>query len=408
MINLRQTWQKFGLVLAITTLSLGMVIRHHSIVVATETSQGADPILLGIYPPSFMGDRQTLNREVSRIGQWAGKRFSLVGSFIDIETHNPAYDIPVSLELLRTNGYTGFVNLTSTRTMAEIARGKADRGLREIARAYANWSSQGDRFLNGANAPASRRDFEALASVSLMGETPALDSSFNGGNLRNGLSRKTALHRSAFIAPFPEMNGAWESYGEDPVNFKLAYQRVQDIFTQAGVKSDAVRWVFAPNGWSPEKDRFEYYYPGDSSIDVVAFSGYNWGYCSNAAWKHWSQPQEVYQPYIQRLQKLSPQKPIFIAQTATTSYTPAGSQLNVKNRWLRDTYSYLASQPQVKGIIYFNIDKECDWQLFDAKGTKFTGYVKAIANPAFGYLSPRRLARTKLELPAPSGETDAA
>ena len=26
-----------------------------------------------------------------------------------------------------------------------------------------------------------------------MGETPALDSSFNGGNLRNGLSRKTTL-----------------------------------------------------------------------------------------------------------------------------------------------------------------------------------------------------------------------
>ena len=30
----------------------------------------------------------------------------------------------------------------------------------------------GDRFLNGADAPASRRDFEAVASVSLMGETP--------------------------------------------------------------------------------------------------------------------------------------------------------------------------------------------------------------------------------------------
>ena len=29
----------------------------------------------------------------------------------------------------------------------------------------------GDRFLNGANAPASQRDFEAVASVSLMGET---------------------------------------------------------------------------------------------------------------------------------------------------------------------------------------------------------------------------------------------
>ena len=358
MINLRQTWQKIGLVLAVVTLSLGMVVRHHLIVVAKEASQGVYPILLGIYPPSFIGDRQILNKEVTQIGQWAGKRFSLVGSFIDIETHNPAYDIPVSLELLKTNGYTGFINLTSTRTMAEIARGKADRGLRKIARAYASWSSRGNRV--------------------------------------------------AFIAPFPEMNGAWESYGEDPANFKLAYQRVQDIFTRAGVKPNTVRWVFAPNGWSSEKDKFEYYYPESDRVNVVAFSGYNWGYCPNAAWKHWSLPQEVYQPYIKRLQKLAPHKPIFIAQTATTSYTPAGSQLRVKNRWLRDTYSYLASEPQVKGIIYFNIDKECDWQLFDPKGTKFTGYTKAIADPAFGYLSPRNLVQTKLELSLPSGETDAA
>ena len=391
MINWRQTWQKIGLVLAIAALSLGVVVRHHSLVVAQETSQGAYPILLGIYPPSFIGDRQTLNREVSQIGQWAGKRFSLVGSFIDIETHNPAYDIPVSLELLRTNGYTGFINLTSTRTMAEIASGKADRGLSKIARAYATWSSQGDRFMNGALRQRPEGTLHPKGAVSLMGETP-----------------KTALHRSAFIAPFPEMNGAWESYGEDPVNYKLAYQRVQDIFTRAGVKPDAVRWVFAPNGWSPAKDRFEYYYPGSDRVDVVSFSGYNWGYCSNAAWKHWSSSQEVYQPYIQRLQKLAPQKPIFIAQTATTSYTPAGSQLGMKNRWLRDTYSYLASEPQVKGIIYFNIDKECDWQLFDPKGTKFTGYTKAIADPAFGYLSPRNLTRTKLELSVPSEETDAA
>jgi dolichol-phosphate mannosyltransferase len=67
-----------------------------------------------------------------------------------------------------------------------------------------------DRFLNGANAPALRSNFEPIGSVSLMGETPALDSSFNAGNptrgassrrsrpthsLRNGLSRKIAPHR---------------------------------------------------------------------------------------------------------------------------------------------------------------------------------------------------------------------
>lgn len=350
MIDLGQIFKKLKLVLVVATLSLGMVaLQHPSFVVAQGTSQVAYPILLGIYPPSFIGDRQTLAREVTQIGQWAGKQFSLVGSFIDLETHNPAYDIPVSLELLRNYGYTSFINLTSPRTMAEIARGKADRGLKNIARAYADWSSQG-------------------------------------------------TNRLAFIAPFPEMNGAWETYGEDPTNFKLAYQRVQNIFTQAGVKPNAVRWVFAPNGWSPDKHNFEYYYPGDNSVDVVAFSGYNWGYCPNAAWKHWSQPQEVYQPYIKRLQKLAPHKPVFIAQIATTSYTAAGSLSGVKNRWLQDTYSYLASIPQVKGIIYFNIDKECDWQLLDSKGDKFTGYAKAIADPAFNYISPADLAQTQLEL----------
>lgn len=336
-----------------------VLLNQSTVITAQEVSSQEFPTLLGIYSPVFLGDHQTLTREVTQIEQWAGKRFSVVGSFIDLETHNPAYDIPVSLELLRTNGYTGWINLTSTRTMAEIAKGKADRGLTKIALAYANWSSQGK-------------------------------------------------NRLAFIAPFPEMNGAWESYGEDPVNFKLAYQRVRDIFARAGVKSDAVRWVFAPNGWSPDKDRFEYYYPGRDSVDVVAFSGYNWGYCTNAAWKHWSQPQAVFQPYIQRFARLAPNKPIFIAQTASTSHTPAGSQPSVKDRWLQDTYTYLGNQPQVKGIIYFNIAKECDWQLFEPQGNKYSGYSQGISNPAFDYLSPQQIYQTKPELLVPKGEIDAA
>ena len=110
---------------------------------AHEVSGNPSQIMLGIYPPTFIGNRQTLHQEVTRIGNWAGKRFSLVGSFVDLESHNPAYDIPVSLGLLHREGYTGFINLNSTRTMKEIARGKADQGIIKIARAYADWSSQG-------------------------------------------------------------------------------------------------------------------------------------------------------------------------------------------------------------------------------------------------------------------------
>ena len=53
--------------------------------------------------------------------------------------------------------------------------------------AYEALRNLSDRFLNGANAPASQRDFEAVASVSLMGETP-----------------KTALHRYSCITGFPD------------------------------------------------------------------------------------------------------------------------------------------------------------------------------------------------------------
>lgn len=41
---------------------------------------------------------------------------------------------------------------------------------------------------------------------------------------------------------------------------------------------------------------------------------------------------------------------------------------------------------------YFNINKECDWGLYSS-GAKSTGYKDAVANPAFGYVSPVDLAK---------------
>ncbi|WP_421021837.1 hypothetical protein, partial [Klebsiella pneumoniae] len=83
---------------------------------------------------------------------------------------------------------------------------------------------------------------------------------------------------------FQEMNIPGETYSQDPQSFKLAYQRIQQIFQQAGVAPNSVRWVFAPNGWSQNQEhRFENYYPGNAQVDVVAFSAYNWGYCANSS-----------------------------------------------------------------------------------------------------------------------------
>lgn len=324
----------------------------------TNSKKSNFPVLLGLYSSGYLGEPSILKQEVQDVEQWAGKRFSLAGSFIDIEDSNPAYNIPVPLELQRQKGYTAFINLATKRTAAEIARGDVDHALKALAKAYASWSSQGK-------------------------------------------------DRIAFIAPMPEMNGSWESYREDPANFKLAYQRIQRIFAEQGVARNAVRWVFAPNGWSRNEHRFENYYPGNDGVDVVAFSAYNWGYCSASTagqWKAWDRPEKVFDPYIQRMRSMAPNKPIFIAQTATTSDDKTGSSQSAKDQWLRDTYTYLAASG-VRGILYFNLNKECDWAFYRASGHRNEGYKAAVMNPAFGYVSPSDLAQMNLFNPTNSGTT---
>lgn len=312
----------------------------------SPASEGTKPyVLLGLYAEHYLGDQKVIDRELRQVDEWTGKRHSLAGLFMDIDDSNPNYNIGMRLERLRKNGYTAFINLDSTRTMAEIAQGNLDNSLRKLAKAYVKWSGKGEG-------------------------------------------------RMAYIAPLQEMNIAGESYGKAaPEQFKQAYQRIQQIFAEAGVSNSAVRWVFAPNGWS-ESDayRFENYYPGSDRVDVVAFSAYNWGYCANSTWRHWEKPTAAFAPYIDRIQKMAPGKAIFIAQTATTSYAQNNFSNNgAKDEWLRETYNYLATAPGVQGILYFNFNKECDWALYDANKGITAGYKEAVANPAYVYLSPSEL-----------------
>jgi hypothetical protein len=151
--------------------------------------------------------------------------------------------------------------------------------------------------------------------------------------------------------------------------------------------------VFAPNGWSEEAHRFENYYPGSDKVDVVAFSAYNWGYCPRSDWKNWGNAADGFKPYIERMEKMAPGKPIFIAQTASTSYNKTGANSSDKDKWVNDAYTYLAAAPGVQGIMYFNIDKECDWALYNDNGNKSDGYKTAVSNPAFTYVSPTEINR---------------
>jgi beta-mannanase len=242
------------------------------------------------------------------------------------------------------NGYTPFVNLTvqynSGITAKQIANGQADNVLRNIARTYATMVQHN--------------------------------------------------HRMAFFAPLQEMNSDWVPYGMDPANFKLAYRRIQQIFADEGVPSESIQWVFAPNGWTaPEKPPFEDYYPGDAYVDIVGFSAYNFGYCSNNSHPAWETPETIFHQYIERFAVLAPSKPIFISQTGTTAYTNQGKSVTAKNQWLTEAYNYLATHPSVRAVIYFNRwDSDCDWSFYQLGGEQYAGYPQGVANSAYGYVSP--------------------
>lgn len=309
------------------------------------------PIMLGVYTDSWLGDDSTINNEVKAIDAWAGKKNSLVGTFIAIEDPNEWYNIPVPLGKIADAGYTPFVNLETTRTLDQINNGSLDAEIIQMAKAFKTWRSEG---------AAKGQD------------------------------------RRAFLAPLQEMNGDWVSYhSDDTQKFKNAYMRIQNIFAQQGASS-AVWWVFAPNGWSdPDKNDppFEQYYPGDDKVDALAFSSYNFGYCSAAAWKQWDNAKSVYREYLERMQVMAPRKGVIVAQTGTSAYTAGGYSVPAKSSWLDESYQFMAEYSNVIGVIYFNkgMGEDCDWPFYKKDGVKADGYISGIRSGRYQYVSPKDL-----------------
>jgi hypothetical protein len=296
--------------------------------------------MLGITPASW-----NIEQDVTGLDNWAGKRSSLVGLFLHFSNTDTPRTFPYLLDGVRGQGYTPFINLMGNLPMREYADGGQDAQIRALAASYAGWAKGKDKPL-------------------------------------------------AYFAPFPEMNGPWYVFGSDPVNFKLAYQRIRNIFdeelSREGVSPRAARWAFAPDGRF--QDQFEGYYPGDNLTDVLAFSSYNYGYCPSIhPWEKWFTPEEAFVPVIERMRAMAPTKGIFIVQTATTARTASGWNDNAKNDWLRTAYDLLVVDPSVKAMIYFNIEMDCDWLIYTDDGLEYDGYREAVQNSGYGYISPAEL-----------------
>ena len=323
---------------------------------------------LGIMMPVYWSS-ENVERYMQEVDALAGEKHAAVGWGIDVQ--DPALYEPWAsdndlnknnlyrqLEQLWLRDYVSFVKIGSSTTIREIAGGQYDDRLNQMAQLYKRW-------------------------------------------LQNGDGRK------AMFAPFQEMNGTWVPYyyasstpAQRQQDFKDAYRHILEVFISNGVDRSQIWWVFAPNGGSGLEDNFEYYYPGDDLVDLVGFASYNFGFCDatlksdGSDYGRWENYDTIYEPYINRMQIMAPTKPIIITETGSSALTSKEARENhqydyaAKAAWFELNYSWLASQPMVLGIFYFDFNDlgnnvMCDLGI---PRSDFNGYQIAAANPDFQYL----------------------
>lgn len=312
-------------------------------------------VLLGVYPHLYWTypHQEIINSQFIPLEQWSQKRISLAGVFHEFNSNPPVEPL---LSTLWINGYTPFVNIAHRTASAQaIANGSRDQEIISWAKAFAVFANEGERM--------------------------------------------------AFLAPLQEMNGNWVSYYGDPYNYQLAFRRIQQIFAEQGVPRESVHWVFAPNGWSRVGDPgMEAYYPGDDYVDAVAISAYNFGNHPSNAFPDWIPPEQAIIRYLDHATLMAPNKPLFLAQTGTSAYyatSGVGSpNAAMKNQWLKDSYTYLATYPNLRGILYFNEYPPqptvtgrpgYDFAIFVSGVLQYQGYVDGVNHPAYIYMSPSEI-----------------
>ncbi|GAA4682967.1 hypothetical protein GCM10023215_16480 [Pseudonocardia yuanmonensis] len=138
--------------------------------------------------------------------------------------------------------------------------------------------------------------------------------------------------------------------GTTPADLVAAWRHVHRVFRSQG--ADVV-WVWCVNVHSAGTAEYGPLYPGDDVVDWLAVDGYNGG--DAVAWGGWRSPSEVFGESLADLRALS-DHPIVITETASAE------EGGDKAEWIRGLFA-LAAQERVRGLVWFQEDKEADWRI---------------------------------------------
>jgi len=289
-------------------------------------------VYAGMYSALY-GDRAAA--DLNGMAAWAGQRATFSGSFHDLmENTDPAtgqpYDYSNTINILEAGWdaqATPFANVAAQTSAADLASGAWDRRIADWAGHVKTWLDMGEG-------------------------------------------------RSVLIAPLQEMNWSASPWSRDPGNYRTVYAKFRAAFANLDIDETHVRWVFAPNNVS-DVGLMADYYPGDDVVDVIAFSGYNFG--SKLTFDHrFHTVPEVIGPAMEEIRNITTDKPVMLAQTASSS--DGGD----KDQWIRDLFAAAAADPLIVGLIWFNIQKETDWPVWNGQ-TGNQGWVDALNSSTTSY-----------------------
>lgn len=170
-----------------------------------------------------------------------------------------------------------------------------------------------------------------------------------------------------------EMNGNWYPWSEG-VNgnaagdYVQAWRHVHDVVAATGATN--ITWMWAPNAPYWGSTDLTGLYPGTGYVDQVGLDGYNWG--TTQSWgSAWQTPQQIFSSGISSLRTIAPGKDIIITEVGSAE------QGGSKAQWNKDLVSYLAAQTDVKGFVWFNLNKEVDWRI-ESSTTSRDSFVSAL------------------------------
>lgn len=158
-----------------------------------------------------------------------------------------------------------------------------------------------------------------------------------------------------------EMNGNWYPWcgtvnGNAPEDFLAAWDHIRNLVNREA--PSRIQWVWSPYAFSCPPavyNGIEDYFPGDEAVDWVAIDGYNWG-CSQDR-SEWQSFDEIFSDAYKTVTAIS-KRPVMIGETASTE---SGGN---KALWLTEAFHALGNRyPRIKALIWFDVNKECDWRI---------------------------------------------